>query len=476
MAVAGLGIASLAAITAERSHDASRDPASFAALSIDSRRQAGRALFDYAGELAHYEEGTQRFLRRMRERFRIDAVIATLPALPDNASLEEMAVDLVDRWRIGAEHEGRGLLLLLAAKEKQVKLEVTYELEDVFTDAFTSYIENLQLVPNDRRGEIGTGLIAVMEEIERRAQIEDLGSYTPTSIAELDEQLLSGGAGARLRLDHDQLGTQPTAVGGDAPARGAQTPKDAWEIMLAKWAGQGAHIDVDVYTEMAKLAMGDPDHADPRTRRAVQHLRNARYEVRQDDRHAVIWFGNLEGWDNAPFLFCRTPSGWKLDIVHQRRLVVMGESPSWTIEQGDHPYVALLADAPKSRGKDFGLPAEDRYSCQDDTAIAERIRTLEEQRRQSPDDVEVLAALLRLNVITDRRPNHVMPLLAQLKKLSPTNPDLYKYAAIYHVHSFFQYGTALQNMRVYVKLVPDDPFGQGFIRFLEQQVGRSDRR
>jgi hypothetical protein len=142
------------------------------------------------------------------------------------------------------------------------------------------------------------------------------------------------------------------------------------------------------------------------------------------------------------------------------------------IEQGDHPYVALLADAPKSRGKDFGLPAEDRYSCQDDAAIAERIRTLEEQRRQSPDDVEALAALLRLNVITGRRPNHVVPLIADLKRLSPDSPDLYKYAAIYHVHSFFQYGTALENMKVYVKLRPGDPFGQDFIRFLEQQVAR----
>jgi hypothetical protein len=461
-----LGTASVVAIAAERG------PEHSAASFIDGRREPGRFLFDYTGDLEHYEEGVQLFLRTMRERFHIDAVIATLPALPENTYLEELAVELVDRWRIGAEHQGRGLLLLLVKQDKQVKLEVTYELEDIFTDAFTSYIEDLQLLPNYRNGDTGTGLVAVMEEIEERAQVEQLGSYSPTGIIQLDEQLLSGGAGAKKYLPRSEGDAQDPVTAADAPARGARTPQEAWEIMVAKWAGQGADMHVDVYTEMTKLAMGDPDRPDARTRHSVRHWRNARYEVRQDDRHAVIWFGNIPGWDNAPFLFCRTPTGWKFDIVHQRRLVVMGQSPTWMIERGDYPYIALLLDAPKSRGKDFALPAEDHYSCQDDVEIAEQIRKLEEQCRQSPDDIEVLTRLLRLNVITGRRPHHVIPLLKQLEKLSPRNPDLHKYAAIYHVHSFFQYGTALEHMKVYRKLRPEDPFSQDFIRFLEQRAAR----
>ena len=83
---------------------------------------------------------------------------------------------------------------------------------------------------------------------------------------------------------------------------------------------------MNVYTAMTRLAMGDPEHPDDRTRRSLAHWRNTDYQVLQDGEHAVIWFGNVKGWDNAPFLFCRTPTGWKFDIVHQRRLVVMGES------------------------------------------------------------------------------------------------------------------------------------------------------
>lgn len=405
--------------TPGRRYDDARERPPLQAFSIESRPQGYRYLFDYAGNLEDYEESVHGFLRRMSERLHIEAVIVTLPVLPGKTSLEELAVDLVDRWRIGSEHEGRGLLLLLVEHDRQVKLEVTYELEDVFTDAFTAHVQDLQLRRYYLADDIGSGLIAVMEELEQRAQLEHRSDYTQGVVARLDEQLLSGGAGARRKLERYEDERESAAAITDGPGKGAGSPQEAWNVMLTKWAGHGADIDVDVYTEMSNLAMGDPDEADPRTRRSVSHWRNANYQVLQDTEHAVIWFGNVKGWDNAPFLFCRTPTGWKFDIVHQRRLVVMGKSPDWMIEQGDYPYVKLLHQAPQSTGKDLPLPAEDHYSCQDDAELARQIRELEKTRERSPDDVAVRMALVRLNVITGRRPIHVQPLLERLKEARP---------------------------------------------------------
>ena len=191
----------------------------------------------------------------------------------------------------------------------------------------------------------------------------------------------------------------------------------------------------------------------------------------QDGEHAVIWFGNIEGWNNAPFLFCRTPTGWKFDIVHQRRLVVMGENPNWMIEQGDYPYVGLLGDARQSTGKDLPLFAEDRYRCRDDAELARQIAELEKARDASPDDINVLMSLVRLNVITGRRPHHVQPLLKRLRTLAPDDPEVYKYSAIYNVNSFFQYKTALKDMQAYIELRPDQAFGHNFIGFLHYRLG-----
>ena len=90
------------------------------------------------------------------------------------------------------------------------------------------------------------------------------------------------------------------------------------------------------------------------------------------------------------------------------------------IEQGDYPYVGLLGGARQSTGKDLPLLAEDRYSCRSDTGTARRIRMLEKTLDDSPDDIDVLLSLARLNVITGRRPTHVQPLLKRLRELART--------------------------------------------------------
>lgn len=471
LGMAGAALIALAWVRYWPARDAVHEPPPLRAFSLDRRPQLQRYLFDYAGNLEHYEEGAHRFLRRMSERFHIETVIVTLPEMPAQTSLEELAVDLVNHWQIGSEFEGRGLLLLLVEQDRQVKLEVTYELEDVFTDAATGYFEDLQLRPYYLADDVGTGLVALMEELEQRARLKRQGDYTAGVIARLDEALLAGGAGARRSLDRYETDRKPDAGLAATPGKGARSPLEAWNIMLTKWAGKGADIDVDVYTEMTRLAMGDPDDADPRTRRSLPHWQNADYQVLQDREHAVIWFGNIKGWNNAPFLFCRTPSGWKFDIVHQRRLVVMGEDPDWMTEQGDYPYVSLLGDAPQSTGKDLPLPAEDHYYCRDDAELARQLRELERLHDDSPDDIGILMSLMRLNVITGRRPTHVQPLLKRLRQLAPDNPDVYKYSAIYNVNSFLQYKTALNDMQAYVELRPDDAFGHNFMGFLHYRLG-----
>ncbi len=453
----------------------SHQPGRLTAFTLDERPQQDRYLFDYAQIIEHYTEGTERYLRRIAQRFHIEALIVTLPDAGVAHSIQHLAVEIVNRWRIGTDFNGRGLLLLLLDSEKQVKLEVGYELEDVFTDAFTGYVEDLQLKPYFLSRDIGTGLIAVMEELERRAQIKDQGDYTSGMIAKLDQDLLSGGAGSTRQLD-SYLGPTPRAAAGPArPGAGALSPEQAWRIMLSKWAGSGTHIETDIYTELTKLAMGDQNHPDPRTKAALGHWQRAAYRILQDGGHAVVYFGNQEGWNNAPFLFCKTTTGWKFDIVHQRRLVVMGPSPTWMIAQGNYPYVNLLSGVPQSTGKDLPLPEEDLYSCALDEELAQQIRALEANLERNSQDFAVVMTLARLNVITGRRPNHVKPLLARARRLEPNSAEPDKYSAIYNVNVLLQYETALKDIESYIGKRPDDVFGYNFKGFIHHRLGRYRR-
>ena len=406
-----------------------------------------------------------------RKFFTSKHVIVSLPDLGPAHNIEELAVDIANRWQVGRNHEGRGLLLLLVNDGKHVKLEVNYELEDVFTDSFSGYVEDLQLKPYFLNDDLGTGLIAVMEELEQRAQLKHQRDYTPGLITRLDAELLAGGAGAKRQLSRYR-DTQPSGKTTSIdPADGAKTPEDAWRIMLTKWAGKGADIKADIYTEMTKLAMGDQNRPDKRTRAALQQWRDAEFQVLSDGDHAVISFGNRKGWNNAPFLFCKTPGGWKFDIVHQRRLVVMGSNPDWKVEQGNYPYVNLLDEVPQSTGKDLPLAGSDLYACARDEQIAGEIRTLQQRLETSPGDFDTVMALARLNVISGQRANHVTPLIKRAKQLDPASALPYKYSAIYNVNSFFQYETALQDIETYLEKQTGDAFGYNVKGFLHYRLG-----
>jgi len=462
-----LGAVALPLFTA---HDDDAMPDALVAFTPEARPQTDRYLFDYAGVLRHYEEGAHRYLDRLDARFHIEALIVSVPALPEGQSLETLAVDVFNGWRIGARQEGRGLLLLLVDRTREVKLEVGYALEDVFTDAFSGYVEDLQLGPYYRAGDVGTGLIAVMEMIEQRAQLKTQGSYTPGRIAAADAELLAGGAGAARELA--RYATDAPAGVATRAGRGARSPEAAWEIMLTRWAGKGDGSDVDVYTQMTRLAMGDVDHPDPRTLQWLDHWRDADYQVLREGDHAVIWFGAIDGWENAPFLFCNTGEGWKFDIVWQRRLVVMAENPKWQVMQGPYPYVALMPGARQSTGKDLPPGEGDQYRCADDAAIAARMATLEQTLVRDPDDAAATLELMRLAVNTNQRPNVVQPLLERARRLAPDNAEPFRYSALYNVTAFFQYRTALNDIEHYLGLRPDDPFGHDMQGFLYYRLGK----
>jgi tetratricopeptide (TPR) repeat protein len=438
---------------------------------LQGRPESDRLLFDYAAALRHHEEGAERYLERIARRFHIEALIVSVPALPEAHSVDTLALDLVDRWRIGSEHEGRGLLLLLVDDTKEVKLEVGYALEDVFTDGFSGWVEDIQLAPYHRNGDVGTGLLAVMEMLEARARIKHQGDYSAGWIGQADQELLSGGAGATRRLDRMAEAHAPGSVVQRPSGRGARSPEEAWEIMLAQWAGEGPDPGIDVYTEMTRIAMGDANRPDKRTLRWLDHWRELDYQVLREGDHAVIWFGAIDGWENSPFLFCDTGDGWKFDIVHQRRLVVMADSPKWQVAQGAYPYVSLMGDAWQSTGKDLPLSSEDLYHCRDDAAIAARMEDLEAVLAVDAEDAAATLELMRLRVITGQRPRRVRPLIERARLLAPERPEPWKYSAIYNVNSFFQYRAALADIERYVELAPSDPLGHAMKGFLLYRLG-----
>ena len=430
---------------------------------LTSRPSQDTSLFDYAGILGDVEEYTNRYLRTIRDRFHIEGVIVTLPSLGKTRTIENLAVDILSNWKIGHECGGRGLLLLFTDKEKEVKLEVSYELEDVFTDTFCGYVADLQLKPYFLSSQPGTGLLAVMEEMEERARIKHQASFRTGDIEALDQKLLSGGAGVRRDLSTAQK-EKVRDVGWEyLPGK---TPSEAWQTLIRSWQDKVRDPKLGVYTEVGQLIRRDFQNlSDSHYEKNYRTYHKKSFKVIQNDRYAVIFFGDREGWDNAPFLFCRTPEGWRFDLVNQRRYIRMGPSPHWGVERTNQQYVDLLSDCPYYQGQDIPLLNDDRYDATKDRKFADRVREMEEAFEQKPDHFDTVMALGKLYTVTsmgDRR----ISLLNKARQINPDHPDPHKYLAIAHVDSMYQYASALEELRVYIEKTRTDVFAHNYLGYL----------
>ena len=85
-------------------------------------------------------------------------VVVTLPDL-QGQSIEEFGYQLGRHWGIGQKNLDNGALLIVALKERKVRIEVGYGLEGALTDALASNIIGTQILPEFRQGQFEQGII-----------------------------------------------------------------------------------------------------------------------------------------------------------------------------------------------------------------------------------------------------------------------------------------------------------------------------
>lgn len=97
-------------------------------------------------------------------------VVATIDTFAPYSTIEEYAVKMFENRGRGIGERGRdnGLLILVAIKDRRVKFEVGYELEEFVTDGFSGQISREDMAPLFRRGEYGEGLLVATQRVISR--------------------------------------------------------------------------------------------------------------------------------------------------------------------------------------------------------------------------------------------------------------------------------------------------------------------
>jgi uncharacterized protein len=146
------------------------------ALSLSPRAQElppalTGAVNDFAGVIdsnseAQLEDLTQKLMAASGDVI----VVATVDTFQPYADLPSYAVKMFENHGKGIGKKGKdnGILIVLAVKDRAVRVEVGYDLEGAITDGFAGETSRETMVPHFRRGDYGQGLVAGATRLAQR--------------------------------------------------------------------------------------------------------------------------------------------------------------------------------------------------------------------------------------------------------------------------------------------------------------------
>jgi uncharacterized protein len=91
-------------------------------------------------------------------------VVATIPDLQDYP-IEDYGYKLGRAWGIGQKGANNGIILIVAPKDHEVRIEVGYGLEPIMTDALSDSIIRDTIIPKFKAGDMPGGIIAGAQAI-----------------------------------------------------------------------------------------------------------------------------------------------------------------------------------------------------------------------------------------------------------------------------------------------------------------------
>ncbi|HHW13905.1 MAG TPA: TPM domain-containing protein [Firmicutes bacterium] len=101
----------------------------------------------------------------------VEIGVATVPTT-EPLTPDQYAVELFEAWGIGKKGQDNGLLILLAQRERRIKVEVGYGLEGIFPDGRVGRLLDDYALPALKEGRYGAGLVALVDELARIAAAE----------------------------------------------------------------------------------------------------------------------------------------------------------------------------------------------------------------------------------------------------------------------------------------------------------------
>ena len=142
-----------------------------AALDVPSLR--GR-VNDYAGVMSQDQaRSLESQLAQFEQETGHQVAVLAIPTL-DGEDIEGFSIRVADSWKLGKKGFDNGVILVVAIKDRRLRLEVGYGLEGVLPDAIAKQIISEYIVPRFRAQDYAGGIIAGIDAVLKVIKNEPL--------------------------------------------------------------------------------------------------------------------------------------------------------------------------------------------------------------------------------------------------------------------------------------------------------------
>lgn len=104
------------------------------------------------------------FLYSVDQNSDLQIAVLTIPSLEDE-TIEDFSIRVAERWELGKKEKDSGVILVIAAQERKLRIEVGYGLEELITDAQSNKIIRSVIIPYFEKQEYGKGALMGVKNI-----------------------------------------------------------------------------------------------------------------------------------------------------------------------------------------------------------------------------------------------------------------------------------------------------------------------
>jgi len=109
-------------------------------------------------------QSLEKKLADLEEKSGIQFVVATIASL-QGQEIEPYANDLFRHWGLGEKTKNNGVLMVVAPKEKKIRIEVGYGLEGTLTDALSKIVIVNAIAPRFKAGDFAGGVTRGVDDV-----------------------------------------------------------------------------------------------------------------------------------------------------------------------------------------------------------------------------------------------------------------------------------------------------------------------